>query len=75
MACELCEKSLPRIENLNQKINQATTPSQKAPFAKELISLVDPLIAQHKRDLPCLGVLRLRKKTAELIVKAGSLRG
>lgn len=78
IACPICRKANPEIEAINRQINQARTPSQKAPFAKQLVAKVEEVLQEHgPAEDPiaegCRTVLNLRKQTAELILKAQKL--
>lgn len=78
--CPICHKANLKFERLNQQINQARTPKEKAPFAKQFIEKVDEVIKEHgaTTDDPlrkaCQSILALRKRTAELILKAQKLQ-
>jgi len=66
------------IESLNKQINQARGPKEKAPFAKQLLTKVEDVLAEHgptgdPAAKACLSVLGLRKTTVELILKAQKL--
>ncbi len=76
--CSICRKANPAIEALNKQINQARGPKEKAPFAKQLLTKVEDVLAEHgPADDPaakaCLSILGLRKTTAELILKTQKL--
>ena len=79
IACPICRRANSSIESLNRQINQARTPKEKAPFAKQLIAKVEEVLQEHgdPTDDPiskgCRTVLSLRKQTAELILKAQKL--
>lgn len=78
--CPICHKANFKFERLNHQINQARTPQEKAPFAKQLIEKVDAVMKEHgaTTDDPlrkaCQSVLALRKRTAELILRAQKLQ-
>jgi hypothetical protein len=67
------------IARLTQKINQARTAAEKAPWAQALIEAVDVLLACERYDQEslncrlCRNFSELRRKTAALVVKAGRL--
>ena len=72
--CAICQKANPDFEALNQKINQAKTPTEKAPHARELIQKVGDVLNEHQTSgsiltEACRTILGLRRKTAELILK------
>jgi len=72
--CAICRRANPDFEALNQKINQARTPAEKAPFAQELIQKVGAVLNEHQVSgsvltEACRTILNLRKQTAELILK------
>lgn len=79
IACPICRKANPMIESLNRQINQARVVTDKAYFARQLITKVEDVLKEHgdPKDDPvtkaCRGVLDLRKQTAELILKAQKL--
>lgn len=64
------------VVRLTQQINAAETVAEKAPKAKELIETVEELLdcGEYEEDSPhcqfCHNFSALRKKTAELILKA-----
>ncbi|MBI3362510.1 MAG: hypothetical protein HY023_15520 [Chloroflexi bacterium] len=67
------------IARLTQAINQAPTAAEKAPVAQAMIEVVDVLLACEQFDEQstdcrlCRNFSQLRRKTADLIVKAGRL--
>lgn len=72
--CPICRTANPDFEAITQKINQAKTPAEKAPFAQELIQKVGAVLNEHQTSggvltEACRTVLGLRKQTAELILK------
>lgn len=72
--CPLCLKESSEIENLNKKINETKDVSEKATFAQLLLAKVNSLIERHEdKSLPCVAMLNLRKRTAELIIKTKRL--
>lgn len=70
-----------QIVVLTQRMNQARTTAQKAPWAQELIDLVDMLLACESYDEGstdcrlCRNFSELRRRMAALILKAGHLGG
>jgi hypothetical protein len=68
-----------KIERLTEAINHAPTATEKAPLAQDLIEAVDVLLACEQYDEEnvscrlCRNFSKLRRKTAALIIKAGSL--
>jgi len=64
---------------LTQEINRARTAAEKAPWAQALTEAVNVLLACEQYDEGsldcrlCRNFSELRRKTASLIVKAGSL--
>ena len=77
--CPICQRANPTIESLNRQINQARVITDKAYFARKLITKVEDVLHEHgdPKDDPvtkaCRSVLNLRKQTAELILKAQKL--
>lgn len=76
--CPLCRRANPAIEALNRQINQARVVTDKAYFARKLLTKVEDVLAEHgpagdPAAKACRGVLGLRKTTAELILKAQKL--
>lgn len=74
IACAICQKAQPAFDAINQKINQAKTPSEKAPFAQELIQKVGEVLNEHQSSggvltEACRTILGVRRQTAELILK------
>ena len=72
--CAICRKANPDFEAINQKINQAKTPAEKAPHAQELIQKVGAVLNEHQISGnvltdACRTVLNLRKQTAQLILE------
>ena len=72
--CPICRSAQPAFDAINQNINQARTPAEKAPFAQELIQTVGAVLNEHQTSgsvltEACRTVLGLRKQTAELILK------
>jgi len=72
--CAICRRANSDFEALNQKINQAKTPAEKAPFAKQIIQQVEAILNEHQvsgnvlTDV-CRTILNTRKQVAELILK------
>ena len=79
IACPICRNASPIIESLNRQINQARSVTDKAYFARQLITKVEDVLKEHGDPegdpvaKACLTVLNLRKQTAELILKAQKL--
>lgn len=74
MPCAICQRAQPAFDAINQKINQAKTPSEKAPFAQELIQKVGEALNEHQTSgsvltEACRRILGVRRQTAELILK------
>jgi len=72
--CPICRRANPDFEAITQKINQAKTPAEKAPHARELIEKVGAVLNEHQTSgsvltEACRTVLGLRRQTAELILK------
>jgi hypothetical protein len=72
--CPICRSAQPAFDAINQHINQAKTPAEKAPFAQELIQKVGVVLNEHQTSgglltEACRTILGLRKQTAELILK------
>jgi hypothetical protein len=67
------------VSRLTQAINQARTAADKAPWAEAMIETVDVLLACEAYDERsmdcrlCRQFSQLRRKTAEVVVKAGRL--
>lgn len=73
IVCPICRKANADFEAINQRINQAKTPTEKAPFAQELIQKVGAVLDEHQTSgsvltEACRTLLNLRKQTAELIL-------
>ena len=71
--CAICRRANSDFEALNQKINQAKTPAEKAPHARALVEKVEAVVDEHKSSsgvltTACMTLLNLRKQTAELIL-------
>lgn len=76
--CPICQKANPDFEGINSQINQAKTPKEKAPFAKQLIAKVEEVLQEHGSAQDpltekCRSILTFRKKTAELILQVEKL--
>jgi hypothetical protein len=76
--CPICRRANPAVEALNRQINQARIVTDKAYFARQLITKVDEILKEHgPADDPvtkaCCSVLSLRKQTAEMILRAQKL--
>ena len=74
IVCALCRKANADFDAINRKINQAKTPAEKAPHARELIEKVEAVFKEHNASgnlltEACRTLLSLRKQTAELILK------
>jgi len=71
--CSICRRANPDFEALSHQINQARTPSEKAPHAKALVEKVEAVVNEHQGSsgvltTACMTLLNLRKQTAELIL-------
>ena len=79
ISCATFQKQEPIIKDITDKINKAKGVQEKAVFAKELEKEVDVLLtcADYKpTNLDCKNchfIANLRKKTADLIIKAKKL--
>jgi hypothetical protein len=68
-----------KIEALTKSLNAARTPSEKAPFAQELIEEVGVLLACRSYDPAnvncglCRGFSELRMQTANLVMKVAAM--
>ncbi len=72
--CLICADSNSVFEDLNKKINDAKDIKEKASLAQSLLNKANQLIEQHKnKNLPCVSILKLRKQTAEVVIKAQKL--
>jgi len=74
IACPLCRRANTSFEAIKHQINQAKTPAEKAPHARELIEKVEAVFKEHNASgnlltEACRTLLSLRKQTAELILK------
>ncbi len=72
--CPICRKANAAFDAINQNINQAKTPSEKAPFAQELIQKVGEVLNEHQSSggvltEVCRTILGVRRQTAGLILK------
>ncbi len=78
IACPICRRANFAFKSLTDQINHARAPREKAPYARQLIAKVEAVLQEHgPADDPiakgCQTVLAIRKKTAELILKAEKL--
>jgi len=77
--CSIFQKQEPVIKDITDKINKAKGIQEKAVFAEELQKEVDVLLscADYKEESldckNCRFIANLRKKTANLIIKAKKL--
>ena len=77
--CSICRSANPVFDSLNRQINQAKSVTDKAYFARELMTKVEDVLREHgdTKDDPagkaCRTVLNLRKKTAGMILNAQRL--
>ena len=74
IACPICRRANISFEALNRQINQAKTPTEKAPAAKLLIERAEAVLQEHAAPGnvltdACRTLLNLRKQTAGLILK------
>ena len=80
ISCLIFQKQEPIIKDLTEKINIAKEVQEKAKFAEELQKEVDVLLNcpdYDNRKLDCKNcyfVAILRKKTANIIIKAKKLK-
>jgi hypothetical protein len=77
-ACEIYRKAHPKIQKLTEELNRATDYQGKANKAKFLLDEAQALIDCEKRGTltvcPACGTInKVRKQTAELIMRAGKL--
>ena len=79
ISCPIFQKQEPTIKDLTDKINKAKGVQEKAGFAEELQKEVCVLLNcsdYEKKSFNCKNchfIANLRKKTAELIIKAKKL--
>lgn len=79
ISCPTFKKQEPIIKNITDKINMAKQMQEKARFAEELENEVDVILSctdYKKESLECNNchiIAKLRKKTANLIIKAKRL--
>ena len=79
ISCPIFQKQEPAIEDITAKINSAKDVVEKAQFAKELQKEVDILLSCPDYDKKntdcgnCRFIANVRKKTAELVIKAEKL--
>lgn len=77
--CPICQRTNPFFESLNKQINQARAVTDKAYFARQLMTKVEDVLKEHGDPegdpvaKACRSVLNLRKQTAEMILKAQKL--
>jgi len=80
ISCSIFQKQEPIIKDLTEKINIAKEVQEKAKFAEELQKEVDVLLNCPDYDgrrldcKNCYFIENLRKKTANLIIKAKKLK-
>jgi len=73
---ELFRRQEAEVNRLTQAINLASTAAEKAPWAQELIKVVDVLLACGEYDVTslhcrlCRNFSELRRKTAAVVIKA-----
>ncbi len=79
ISCSTFQKQEPVIKDITEKINKANGVQEKAGFAEELEKEVDVLLScpdYDDKSLDCKNchfIANLRKKTANLIIKAKKL--
>lgn len=79
ISCKIFQKQEPIIKSITDKINRAGGVQEKAESAEELQKEVDVLIScpeydgQNRDCKNCHFIANLRKKTAELLIKAKKL--
>jgi hypothetical protein len=79
ISCPTFQKQEPLIKDITDKINKAKGVQEKARFAEELQKEVDVLLSCPDYDgksldcKSCHFIANLRKKTADLIIKAKRL--
>jgi len=79
VSCPTFQKQESVIKDITDKINQVKGVQEKATFAEELLKEVDVLLScpdydNEKLDCKnCYFIANLRKKTANLIIKAKKL--
>jgi len=77
--CPIFQKQEPVIEEITAKINRTKDVLEKAEFAKKLQEEVDVLLScpdYDEKNIDCNNcrfIANVRKKTADLIIKAGKL--
>ena len=80
ISCPIFQKQEAVIKDITAKINATQGVAAKAVFAKELQKEVDVLLSclDHKKESleceNCRFIANLRKKTADIIVKAEKLK-
>jgi hypothetical protein len=68
-----------KIQRLTESINNAKSAAQKLPYAEALIEEVEVLLScesfseQNSNCQYCQNIAKLRKKTANLVIKAGRI--
>jgi len=79
ISCPTFKKQEPIIKNITDKINMAKQMQEKARFAEELENEVDVILSctdYKEESLECKNchiIAKLRKKTANLIIKTRKL--
>ncbi len=79
ISCSTFQKQEPAIKDITDKINKVKDVQEKAKYAEELKKEVDVLLScpEHKKESldckSCHFIANLRKKTADLIIKAKKL--
>jgi hypothetical protein len=79
ISCPIFQKQEQIIKELTDKINKAQGVQEKARFAEELQKEITVLLncQEHKKEIldckNCHFIANLRKKTADLIIKAKKL--
>jgi len=79
ISCPTFQRQEPVIKEITDKINKSKGVQEKAKFAEELQKEVDVLLSCPDRDSEktdctnCHFIANLRKKTADLIIKAKKL--
>jgi len=77
--CPTFQEREAAIKDVTAKINSATDITEKAKFAERLRKEVEVLLSCHEYDEKCIDckncrfVMNVRKKTAELVIKAKKL--
>jgi hypothetical protein len=79
ISCEAFQKQEPLLEDITAKINTAKDVLEKADFAEELKKEIDVILScpdYNDKDIDCRNcrfIANVRKKTAELVIKAKKL--